>query len=255
MSLYSMLFGQNAQADLLLAVVGLRRSDVERLRDVFVDDDRIAVYTRTGGGNRESYPQLALYRNPLFVETEDDDFDSTYATFYFRIPDGFVQDVEELSDPLSHGIRREFAQHIARTLRREPTEGDREMAAVEAERVALKRTNHFLANGHTLVPLDDSAMKAALEIAEKNGGGLRTGWGILPLRITVHQNFHPWPSARAEDDRLKLVRAQVGCEWMIDEGYWQHCQDRFADAFPISMAKIARSVDMRLARERERAKR
>jgi hypothetical protein len=60
MSLYNALFGMNSQADLLLAVVGLRRVDVERFRDVRIDGESIAVYSRTGGGNRESYPQEVM---------------------------------------------------------------------------------------------------------------------------------------------------------------------------------------------------
>ncbi len=79
MSLYNLLFGKNGQSDLLLAVIGFRQNDVERFRDVHVEDDgkTIAVYTRTGGGNREDYPQFARCRSPLFALTEYDDFDST----------------------------------------------------------------------------------------------------------------------------------------------------------------------------------
>lgn len=118
MSFYNMLFGQNPMADILLAIVGIKRGDVERFRDAFVSEDgtRIDVYTRTGGGNREDYPQMALYRNPLFAGTRDDDFDSTYATFSFTIPAEFVPDVEALYEPPPRTIRPEFTQHIEKVL-------------------------------------------------------------------------------------------------------------------------------------------
>jgi hypothetical protein len=131
MSLYNMLFGRNPQTALLLAVIGFKEHDVERFRDVRVENEGriIAIYTRTGGGNRSDYPQVALYRSPLFERTEDDDFDSTYATFYFRAPDEFVEDVRGLTDILANGLRKEFAQHLAKSLNREPSEADKKAAA------------------------------------------------------------------------------------------------------------------------------
>lgn len=246
MSFYNMLFGQNAQSDLLLAAVGLRESDVERFRDVSASDDgrQIAVYTRTGGGNRDDYPQEVIHANPLFERDEDDDFDCTYATFYFRVPEEFAADVAAMSDPLENGIRREFAQHLAKTLRREPTEGDKHRAAYDVERQALSRTKSVLANGHTFVPYDDSAMKTALELAEANGGKLRTAWGILPLVLNVKRDFHPYPKATDEGMRQHRVRVEVSVDygWKIDADYWQHCQERFAADFPVTMAKIAEDV-------------
>ena len=66
------------------------------------DDEMLAlqVHTRNGGGNRECYcgrdrhdddclaPVIdALQSHPLHLHDEDDDFDPTYADFWFRIPD------------------------------------------------------------------------------------------------------------------------------------------------------------------------
>lgn len=247
MSLYNMLFGRNPQTALLLAVIGFKENDVERFRDVHVENEGriIAVYTRTGGGNRSAYPQVALYRSQLFERTEDDDFDSTYATFYFRTPDEFVEDVRGLGDILANGLRKEFAQHLAQTINREPTEDDMEAAAYDAERAELARLKHFKANGHTFVPMDDGAMRKALELAEANGGELRTCWGIMPLTLTVKQNFHPYPNAKRPEDAAHLVRVEVNYDygWTVDEAYWHHCQERFAAAFPVTISKIAESVE------------
>lgn len=245
MSLYNMLFGMNSQTPLLLAVIGLKENDVERFRDVSVEDEgkTIAVYARTGGNNRADYPQVALYQNPLFVTTADDDFDNTYATFRFRVPDEFAPDVAGLRDIIGNGLRKEFAAHLATTLNREATEGDKHAQAYDAERRELGRHKHSLANGHTFVPHDDGAMEAALKLAEANAGSLRTCWGILPLIITIKTNHTPFPNARDSKSATYMTRVEVGYEWKIDEPYWEHCRERFASDFPIVMAKIAEAVE------------
>lgn len=53
MSLYNIVFGQNPLSDFLLGLLNMTRDDVGRFRDVFVEKDQIAVYTRNGGGNRQ----------------------------------------------------------------------------------------------------------------------------------------------------------------------------------------------------------
>jgi hypothetical protein len=243
MSLYNLLFGQNWQTDLLLAVLGLKRVDVERLRDVHksTDGSTIEVYTRTGGGNRESYPNLTMRTKPGWRGSVDDDFDCTYCTDTFAVPEQWREDVANLGD-LSKGTRPEFAQHLAQTIHREATEADKAQAAYAAEESALKRTKHFMANGHTFVPQDDGAMETALKLAEENAGSLRTCWGILPLIITVKRDFLNWPQARSEKDRQYMTRVEVSYDWTIDEPYWNHCQTRWATAYPVTMAKIAESV-------------
>lgn len=245
MSLYNLLFGMNSHTPILLAVLGLKENDVERLRDVFIGKDgtTIEVYTRTGGGNRDDYPQDAMRHLPTWITSVDDDFDCTYCTDTFCIPPEFVQDVAGLSDILNHGLRAEFVQHLAKTLNREPTEDDKATATYKAEAAALERTEHFMANGHTFVPKNDAAMKTALEFAEKNGGKLRTCWGIFPMVLTVKRDFNPWPNAKSESARLYFNRIEVGYEWKVDEAYWKHCQDRWATEFPMTMANILEAVE------------
>src|SRR5688572_23415563 len=100
MSLYNMLFGMNAAADLLLAILDLTRSDVGRFRDCYAameeGEPRIVVHTRNGGGNREHWGDddveagedcdctgcVITYRmptHPNYIRDDDDDFDCTYA--------------------------------------------------------------------------------------------------------------------------------------------------------------------------------
>lgn len=248
MSFYHMLFGMNGHTDLLLAVVGLKRVDIERFRDCSAGDGgaTIEVYTRTGGGNREGYPNLEMRKRPEWAGSADDDYDSTYCYDTFAVPKQWRQDVMALQDILKHGMRAEFAQHLAKTLRREPTEADREQAAHDAERAALARTDHFMANGHTFVPKGDSALKVALDLAENNGGELRSCWGgIAPIAIAVKRDFQNWPQHTDPNERQHMTRVDVGYDfqWSMDDAYWQHMQKRFGESHPLTMAKIAETVE------------
>lgn len=252
MSFYNMLFGINSHTPFLLATLGLRENDVERLRNVFVGDDgkTIEIYSRTGGGNREGYPNLKMRKLPTWQGSVDDDYDCTYCTDTFAVPSEFTEDVKNLSDILTHGLRPEFAQHLSKTLRREPTEDDKATSAYQAESAAIARTKHFMANGHTFVPMDDNAMKAALELAEKNGGSLRSTWGIMPISLTVKRDFFNYPQAKSESDRKYFTRVEVGYDyrWTVDQEYWKHCKDRWAAEFPLSIAKIEEAVQQHLGR-------
>lgn len=90
MSLYNALFGRNLFTPVLLKIIKVDLDQIPRFRDACVSEDmeHIVILTRTGGGNREEYQDQneALAANPLFVSDRDDDFDSTYAKFKFRVP-------------------------------------------------------------------------------------------------------------------------------------------------------------------------
>jgi hypothetical protein len=137
MGLYDVVLGDGHQAErgvLLLAMLG--DPGVARFRDAWVekgDDGQpvIAIYTRQGGGNRECFCESrngtvvaeqhvpsgcyaacneALTRHPLYIRDADDDFDGTYATFYFRVPDAVPADVlarltEAASEPVNMSER------------------------------------------------------------------------------------------------------------------------------------------------------
>ena len=91
MSLYNILFGVNPDADTILAIIGIKKEDIPRFRDVYTlkinRSAAVDIYTRTGGGNREEYEeenkQLCAHEN--FLYDEDDEGDSTYAHFYFSV--------------------------------------------------------------------------------------------------------------------------------------------------------------------------
>ena len=106
MSLYNALFGQNPKADVFLMMLKLDREKVGRFRDAFLTerDDKvvIGILTRNGGGNRACWDpescdghcagcrMKALKNHLQYLDDADDDFDSTYATVYFSIPDNYV---------------------------------------------------------------------------------------------------------------------------------------------------------------------
>ncbi|MDH5626669.1 MAG: hypothetical protein OEY69_00105 [Candidatus Krumholzibacteria bacterium] len=89
MSFYHVIFGQNQHATFILATLGLLPGDVGRFRDAFVAEGKIAIYTRNGGGNREQYQAVLdrLAQHPLYLSDADDDFDCTYCTIYFSLPE------------------------------------------------------------------------------------------------------------------------------------------------------------------------
>ena len=175
MGFYNLVFGQNPISSVVLSTLGLTSSDCGRFRDCFIEEDRIAVYTRNGGGNRDCWHvdspeygsprckhhviykneeetidtteaeakkhpewkplnifcgnkrtyhtgkmvdhpyyvcekpdseecgcpgctiQYRLRQHPLYITDRDDDFDSTYATIYFKFPPEFAEDLRKLA--------------------------------------------------------------------------------------------------------------------------------------------------------------
>ena len=116
MALYDIAVGDGHQRErgaLLLTMLG--NPVVKRYRDSWVEkgsdgEPVIAIYTRQGGGNRECYCETedcepvagqhtpdgcnaacndALEAHPLYLRDADDDFDRTYATFFFSAPPEF----------------------------------------------------------------------------------------------------------------------------------------------------------------------
>ena len=114
-----MLFGFNNNAPILLKILGFTTNDIPRFRDCFLKDNSIVIHTRTGGGNREYYENAEthkqnfygdiadweeysvynddLRKHPNFVTDVDDDFDCTYANFFYSFPDEFKDDLIALA--------------------------------------------------------------------------------------------------------------------------------------------------------------
>lgn len=116
MSLYNLLNGVNNNAFLLLKILGIDRNDIPRFRDCFLTEEgNICIYTRTGGGNRDYYESEEIHQenygneydytgpynedlreNPYFIRDKDEDYDCTYANFYFSIPDEFKEELKNM---------------------------------------------------------------------------------------------------------------------------------------------------------------
>jgi hypothetical protein len=88
--MYNALFGMNQAVPYLLDILKLTPEETGRLRDAYVKDGHIILYTRNGGGNREWQAEaITRMRNhPNYIKDWDWDFDSTYANFEFSVPDG-----------------------------------------------------------------------------------------------------------------------------------------------------------------------
>ena len=148
--MYNMLFGVNPAFPILLKALNLiyhgktlnikGKYDPGRFRDIYLsgEGDKILLYTRNGGGNRDCWeedgcpnfdsntgkylangrlidsrdigkpenhdPSCLVYVNwhlqqhPLYITDYDDDFDCTYATFEFRVPDSLQPILDKLME-------------------------------------------------------------------------------------------------------------------------------------------------------------
>jgi len=107
MSMYNMIHGYNPLAGVLMKILDVTPNKIPRFRDCYFDGEHIVIYTRTGGGNREFYDEpnednkdgpwnSDLRQLPGYVRDGDDDFDSTYASFYFSVPEQFGYLVDKL---------------------------------------------------------------------------------------------------------------------------------------------------------------
>lgn len=101
MSFYNMVHGTNPLAGVLLRMMGVAPAQIPRFRDCYFDGEHIVIYTRTGGGNRDWYDEpnddnpngpwnSDLRALPGFVRDEDDDYDCTYASFFYKVPEQFT---------------------------------------------------------------------------------------------------------------------------------------------------------------------
>lgn len=114
--LYNMIVpGGFERAGLLLPIVGINphSGPMFRLRDAWVETSPLTglsvhVFTRVGGGNRGDYAEIIeLLRNtPGYLRDADDSFDSTYASFWFRVPDRHIAELAEFAvAPVDTGQR------------------------------------------------------------------------------------------------------------------------------------------------------
>ena len=114
MSLYNMINGFNPACLLIMPMLGRKQDEYPRFRDCFVTkDNNIAIYTRVGGGNRGcGYGEEELYKDPNFLTTYDDDFDCTYATYEFKVPDEWKSDFDLIVLGKFSEVSEKYVQYL-----------------------------------------------------------------------------------------------------------------------------------------------
>lgn len=115
MSFYNIVQGYNASCFYFLPMLGRKDYEYPRFRDCFLSDDgqRIVIYTRVGGGNRNSgFHEEELYKDPNFVTTYDDAFDSTYGSYEFNVPDKWRSDFEKIKRVDLESVSDEYVNYV-----------------------------------------------------------------------------------------------------------------------------------------------
>src|SRR3990167_3082180 len=98
MSMYNLMHGMNPLAGILLKMLEIDQEGSKyssgRFRDIYLNEDgkKIILFTRNGGGNRETYQETIdiLATHPNFITDYDDEFDCTYAYIEFSVPTQYL---------------------------------------------------------------------------------------------------------------------------------------------------------------------
>ena len=115
MNLYNMVNGFNPACVIVMPMLGRKQEEWPRFRDCFISEDSkyIDIYTRVGGGNRGcGYGEEELYKDKNFVETFDDPFDSTYATYRFTPPKKWQKDFKHIANGEFTKVSDEYVKHV-----------------------------------------------------------------------------------------------------------------------------------------------
>ena len=116
--LYNVLFGWNPACVMLAPMLTDENPQqfFPRFRDCYLseDEDHIEIYTRVGGGNRDDYADEIekLCSMPTYVSDEDDDFDYTYATFTFGVPEEWRADFEHVRAGEYHKLSDVYVERM-----------------------------------------------------------------------------------------------------------------------------------------------
>ena len=79
---------QNKSEEEILSLINLKKENFGRFRGCWIEDNKIIVRTRLGGGNRQDEEYLLiinkLRKHHNYLSDKDDGFDCTYANFEFQ---------------------------------------------------------------------------------------------------------------------------------------------------------------------------
>lgn len=114
MSLYNMINGFNQACVIILPMLGRKPEDYPRFRDCFVvNNSEIGIFTRVGGNNRNcGFGEEELLKDPNFLRTFDDSFDSTYGFYIFRVPDKWKKDFDLICGDRTKEVSDEYVNYV-----------------------------------------------------------------------------------------------------------------------------------------------
>ena len=115
MSFYNMINGFNPACIFFMPMLGRKQDEYPRFRDCFLSDDdkHIIIYTRVGGGNRNcGFGEEELYKDPNFVRTYDNDFDSTYGYYEFSVPEKWKPDFDLIISGKFSEVSDEYVSYL-----------------------------------------------------------------------------------------------------------------------------------------------
>ena len=106
--------GFNPACAFILPMLGRKQEEYPRFRDCFVTEERnIAIYTRVGGNNRNcGYGEESLYEDENYLTTYDDEYDNTYATYEFKVPNKWKSDFDLILDGKMEDVSDEYVSYV-----------------------------------------------------------------------------------------------------------------------------------------------
>lgn len=144
MSMYNLIHQVHPLAGALMTVLGLEPPECGRFRDCYLvrggdAASEIHVFTRNGGGNRLDHEEATarLRARPTFLRDFDDEYDNTYASYVFGVPEEWAGQVDMLvmarPDAYANPSFRERSEEALGRLRDDPDspEARRVLAAIK----------------------------------------------------------------------------------------------------------------------------
>jgi len=234
MSLYNAIFGRNLHTELILSLLELRESDIERFRDCSIDfeNNHIIILARTGGGNRENYPNEKLVSHPCYVSDHDDEFDSTYAIYYFNFPEDLTEDIIKLNDIEQYGIPPSIIKLYNKVILRTPTYMDVYKKEYNYQRdqidESMRNGNIRCFNGWIYVPLNNYGMVRLLSVMEAANGKFHLGMiSFHKLKVEHHTTYDK------DEDRIKISMTDE-----IDTDYLKYIINTYGKRYPLAIKAI-----------------
>lgn len=114
MSLYNMMNGFNFACVVIMPMLGKQADEYPRFRDCYVTEEgNIAIFTRCGGGNRNcGFGEEKLYEDENFITTYDDEYDCTYATYEFKVPEKWKSDFDLIVGGKLKEVSKEYVDYL-----------------------------------------------------------------------------------------------------------------------------------------------